>query len=81
MRGLDSLLMSDFEVWTMLAALGAATLAFIPLRAPARPPRRRTPTKLTLIAFLVVATLGGLAWYEAPVSPTAASVVSDAGHG
>ena len=81
MSSLDSWLMSDLEVWVTLAALAGAAVIFVPaMGAPAWAERRSTP-KLVIVAFLVAAALGGLAWYEAPATSNAASFAAVADPG
>jgi len=81
MSSLDSWLMSDLEVWVTLAAVASVALIFVPaLGAPAWAEHRGKP-KLIIVAFLVAAALGGLAWYAAPASSNAASFVAVADRG
>jgi hypothetical protein len=76
MSSLDSWLMSDLEVWVTLAGLAGVALIFVPaLGAPAWAERRGNP-KLVIVACLIAAALGGLAWYAVPASSNAASLVA-----
>jgi hypothetical protein len=78
MSGLDSLLMSDFEVWITLAALGGALMVFVPVLGTPAWVRPRTAPKLAIAALLVTAAVGGLAWYGVPDFPSAVSVMAAA---
>jgi nitric oxide reductase large subunit len=82
MSGLDSLLMSDLEIWITLASLGSVALVFVPALSEDRWDRRRSSPKLAVAIFLVVAALGGLAWYGVPASPSATTTaMADTGPG
>jgi hypothetical protein len=77
MSGLDSWLMSDLEVWITLLSFGAVMLAFAPTLGAWSHRRSRHPGRAMLI-LLLVAALGGLAWYVVP-TPTGAVVVTTSG--
>lgn len=76
MNGLESLVMSDLEMWITLIAFGVIMLAFAP--TPGGAPRHSSPSKRAMLVLLLVAALGGLslAWYALPALTSMASATS-----
>jgi MFS family permease len=67
MTGLDTLLMSDGELWVLLTLLTAVGTSFM-LSAPAVGWRRdRLGVRITIIAALAIAGMCGFAWWSAAV--------------
>ena len=80
MTGLDTLLMSDGELWVLLALMTAVGTSFM-LSAPAVGWRRdRLGVRITLIAALAIAGMGGFAWWSDAVQDGGSrALVADVG--
>ncbi len=79
MDGLDSLLMSDWEILLTLLVLGGAGSTLVRITPDFARPRRRGAT-LTMAAAAAMAVAALLASYSLPAAHTTAELAVDSGH-
>lgn len=81
MNGLDTLLMSDWEIWITLIVLGGVGSMLVRITPDFAPSRRRRGTTITLAAGAAMALAALLASYSLPPTHAAAELVAESGRG